>query len=149
MNALCKEPEEYCLSEEDAAAILIHAYGPLKAGAIMQSTDISWFIERDAWAEMAKTVQYGLSVYDFVVDDHSQLVFAGVSAHVELIPTLLWAKTGKEPGDITQKYERMDEWVIAGNGCFKSKAGSRILMSRDYQLPPELKLLSYRSTVIE
>lgn len=39
--------------------------------------------------------------------------------------------------------------IASSNEKINSDIGAQILMSRDYKLPPELKLLSYRSVVIE
>lgn len=130
------------MNEDVAAERLRQTYGLDHATRIVNSTDILFYIDRTAWADMAKNIYFGNDIFDFTIDDKSEMAFVNIRHHYKLISALYQARAGDFPA--LSPHEIQDEWVLRGFGCFMSKAGHYILMSEDYAAPAALNLLRSR-----
>lgn len=137
-------PGHFCMKRSDSKQRLVDVYGQSMSDEILESTEVSWFVSRENWGYVAEHIEDGVMVFDFVVDNATDMILLGVDRHANLIPTLLKAVDPVLYSKCDAFRDATDEWVLGGHGCFKSKAGPYILASEDYVFPIELRPLSHR-----
>lgn len=72
---------------------------------------------------------------DFVYDAKSGIFYTDFQCdHVLFLSDLYLHNGGKETGN---HYENQDAFVLSGMGLFKSRAGSHIMCSQDFELPAD------------